>query len=72
MDLKKFTPSTRLGRTVLGIALICGGILGFLPILGFWMIPVGLIVLSRDFASVRRWRRKWSVKIGRWWSKLRK
>jgi len=72
MDLKKFTPSTRLGRTVLGIALICGGILGFLPILGFWMIPVGLIVLSRDFASVRRWRRKWSVKIGRWWSKFRK
>lgn len=71
MDLKNFTPSTRLGRTVMGAALICGGILGFLPVLGFWMIPMGLIILSQDFPVVRRWRRNWAVKIGRWWAKFR-
>ena len=41
----------------LGVILVIGGLLGFLPILGFWMLPLGLIVLSIDFALVRRWRR---------------
>ena len=62
------TPNTKLGRTVLGVALVIGGILGFLPILGFWMIPLGLLILSQDFASVRRFRRRWTVKISRWWA----
>ena len=35
-------------RTVAGIALIFGGVLGFLPILGFWMIPLGLAVIALD------------------------
>jgi len=51
----------------LGVLLIIGGILGFLPVLGFWMIPLGLIILSQDFASVRRFRRRWTVKLTRWW-----
>lgn len=38
-------PGTRLPA---GILLICGGFLGFLPILGFWMIPVGIGVASLD------------------------
>ena len=62
-------PSTKLGRTLLGVALIIGGILGFLPVLGFWMIPLGLIVLSQDFASVRRFRRRWTVRLTRWWER---
>ncbi|MDH3474825.1 MAG: hypothetical protein OEM59_14165 [Rhodospirillales bacterium] len=28
-----------------GILLVVGGIFGFLPILGFWMIPLGLLVI---------------------------
>ncbi|MEE9314193.1 MAG: PGPGW domain-containing protein [Rhizobiaceae bacterium] len=64
-------PATKLGRTVVGSLLVVGGILGFLPILGFWMVPLGLIILSQDFARVRRFRRRWSVRIGRWWSKMR-
>ena len=54
-------------RTVLGILLFCGGLLGFLPILGFWMIPVGLVILSYEFATVRRWRRRSEV----WWAEKR-
>ena len=40
-------------RVPLGIALILGGFVGFLPILGFWMVPLGLIVIARDVPFVR-------------------
>ncbi|MCJ9430286.1 PGPGW domain-containing protein [Kordiimonas marina] len=65
--VQKVTPNSRTGRLVVGIALIIGGILGFLPVLGFWMIPLGFLVLSVDFPSVRRFRRRYEVKIGRAW-----
>jgi hypothetical protein len=54
-------------RRTLGGALVVGGTLGFLPILGFWMIPLGLVVLSHDSAIVRRKRRQLEVKLGRRW-----
>ena len=57
-------PASRVARMAIGIALVIGGIAGFLPILGFWMVPVGLIVLSVDIPFVRRWRRQASVWIG--------
>jgi uncharacterized membrane protein len=54
-------------RIVLGLALVAGGVLGFLPILGFWMIPLGLLVMFFDVPWVReRWRR------GRAWLKRRR
>jgi len=59
-------PASRFARMVIGTALVIGGILGFLPVLGFWMIPLGLLVLSVDLPAVRRWRRKLQV----WWGKL--
>ncbi|MCP3055661.1 hypothetical protein [Aurantimonas marianensis] len=58
-------PASRSWRIALGSALVGGGILGFLPILGFWMIPLGLLVLSVDLIFVRRWRRRTTVKWGR-------
>lgn len=61
-------PGSPLVRVLLGLALICGGFLGFLPVLGFWMIPLGLVVLSVDFAPARRWRRKLEV----WWGRRRR
>ena len=64
---KKIMPPTRIGRIIVGILLIIGGILGFLPVLGFWMIPLGLVVLSVDFPFIRRRRRRAEVKLGRWW-----
>jgi len=36
--------------------------LGFLPVLGFWMIPLGLLVLSYEFHLVRRMRRRMVVR----------
>jgi hypothetical protein len=52
-------------RIILGVALVFGGILGFLPVLGFWMIPLGLLILSRDLPLIRRWRRSLVVRLER-------
>ena len=59
-------PESKVLRLLIGSLLVFGGLLGFLPILGFWMIPLGLIVLSADIAIIRRWRRQGEVKYGRW------
>jgi purine-cytosine permease-like protein len=59
-------PNHPIARVVLGVLLILLGFLGFLPVLGFWMIPLGLIVLSVDFSWVRRRRRLFSVRLGVW------
>jgi hypothetical protein len=42
-------------RWLVGLVMIAGGILGFLPILGFWMIPLGLAVAALDLAWIRKW-----------------
>ena len=52
--------------TLIGSILVILGLFGFLPLLGFWMIPLGLLILSVDIAIVRRWRRIWVVRIGAW------
>jgi hypothetical protein len=41
-------------RIPVGILLILGGIFGFLPVLGFWMIPIGIALIGRDIPFVRR------------------
>ncbi|MCV2871651.1 hypothetical protein OEZ71_05025 [Defluviimonas sp. WL0050] len=43
-------------RLLLGLLLIAGGILGFLPVLGFWMIPLGIAVVWLDIRAFRRRR----------------
>jgi purine-cytosine permease-like protein len=58
-------------RVIIGILLLIGGVLGFLPVLGFWMIPLGLLVLSYDLPLVRRWRRRLEVAWFRWWRRRR-
>ncbi len=58
-------PQSILARRFFGVALVVLGFFGFLPVLGFWMIPLGLIVLSYDSHVIRRWRRRLSVSFGR-------
>jgi hypothetical protein len=60
-------PQSRFGRIGLGLGLVAGGVFSFLPVLGIWMLPLGLIVLSVDFPRVRRVRRLSEVRIWRWW-----
>lgn len=61
-------PRSRVGRIVIGSLLVVGGCLGFLPILGFWMVPLGLLVLSQDLRFVRRKRRQLAI----WWEHRRR
>ena len=61
-------PRSRAGRITIGSLLMVGGCLGFLPVLGFWMVPLGFLVLSHDIPVVRRKRRRLAV----WWAKRQK
>ncbi len=42
-------------RLVVGLLLIVGGVFGFLPVLGFWMIPLGILVAGLDVVPLWRW-----------------
>jgi purine-cytosine permease-like protein len=57
-------PASVILRVGLGMACILGGVLGFLPVLGYWMLPLGLLILSIDFPWVRRFRRRLTVRAG--------
>jgi hypothetical protein len=45
-------PTSRWIRLPLGAVLVFCGLLGFLPILGFWMLPLGLLLIARDVPSL--------------------
>jgi hypothetical protein len=61
-------PRNRLARISLGVALIIGGgVFGWLPILGYWMLPLGFLVLASDSPTIRRWNRRAGVAIVGWW-----
>ena len=47
-------PGARWLRIPAGGLLICGGLLGFLPVLGFWMLPLGLLLLAIDVPFLER------------------
>ena len=61
-------PRSRALRIGLGVALCLGGLLFFLPILGLWMLPLGILVLAADWplaAQLARWfERRWGKKKG--------
>jgi hypothetical protein len=46
-------------RSALGILLMAAGLLGFLPVLGFWMLPLGAAVTITDFPPLRRRTERW-------------
>jgi hypothetical protein len=47
-------PSSRYARIPLAILLIVGGILSFLPILGLWMLPLGLLLFAQDVPFLQK------------------
>jgi hypothetical protein len=46
-------------RTLLGVVSMAGGLVGFLPILGFWMLPLGVVLVVSDFPPLRRRMEQW-------------
>ena len=41
-------------RVPLSVALMAAGVVGFLPVLGFWMLPLGFALLAIDVPFLRR------------------
>ena len=65
-------PSSRLVRFPLGILLIFGGIFSFLPVLGIWMLPLGLLLLALDLPFLQAPINATSLRIQRRWSNWRR
>jgi hypothetical protein len=53
-------------RIPVGLLLVAGGFVGFLPVLGFWMIPLGLLVLAVDIPLLRPVVSATLVRARRW------
>lgn len=47
-------PDAKWLRLPLGVALVRGSILSFLPVLGIWMLPIGALLIGEDIPPVRR------------------
>lgn len=58
-------------RVPLALLLMLGGCLGFLPVLGFWMVPLGLLLLSEDVPSLRRPTLRLLGTVQGWWDRYR-
>ena len=63
-------PSSIYARIPIAILLIAGGFLSFLPVLGLWMLPLGLLLFAQDvpflqtpMANTLGWiERKWEAR----------
>jgi hypothetical protein len=66
-------PSSRLARIPLAILFIVGGVFSFLPVLGLWMLPLGLLLVAQDVPALQKpmsrmlgWiKRKWEARTER-------
>lgn len=58
-------------RLPLALVFILGGFLGFLPVLGFWMLPLGLILLAVDVPRLRPAVGGLLVRGRAWWRQRR-
>jgi hypothetical protein len=47
------SPAATWTRIPVGVVLIAAGLVGFLPILGFWMVPLGLALIALDVPFMR-------------------
>ena len=47
-------PSRWPARIAISLLLVVGGLLSFLPVLGLWMLPLGLIIISQDLPALQR------------------
>jgi len=46
-------------RSVVGVLLMIGGIFSFLPVLGLWMLPAGMLLVALDVPLLRRRLLEW-------------
>lgn len=68
------SPRGRWVRLPAALLLIAGGFVGFLPVLGFWMVPLGLLLLALDVPILRgpmvrlvQWLERQWIRLRDWW-----
>lgn len=65
-------PASRILRIPLGILLVLGGVFSFLPVLGIWMLPLGLLLLALDLPFLQGPLNNLILRGQRWWAKRRR
>jgi len=65
-------PSLRWVRLPAGILLIFCGFLGFLPVLGVWMVPFGVLLLAQDLPFLRRPTARMLIWLERRWTEWKR
>ena len=50
-------------RSIIGLLFMVGGVFGFLPILGFWMLPLGAAFIAMDFPFTRHRIEAWMEQL---------
>lgn len=65
-------PSARWIRLPLGVLCIIGSFLWFLPVLGLWFLPLGLLLIAQDVRFMRPPVGKMTLYLLDRWDRLRK
>jgi hypothetical protein len=52
-SLRSLAQSSAWLRWPAALVLIMAGVFGFLPVLGFWMVPLGLVLIVQDIPPLR-------------------
>ena len=63
-------PSRLWLRLLVGVLLILGGVFSILPILGLWMLPLGLALIAEDVPGLKPWLERAARAIERQWHRL--
>lgn len=64
-------PRSRLVRLPAGMLLVIGGTFSFLPVLGIWMLPLGLLLIASDVPVLQRPVAAFTIWGTRKWATLR-
>lgn len=58
-------------RLPIALVMILGGLFSFLPFLGLWMLPLGLMLLALDLPVLQTPVAAALIRLRRWWAKRR-
>ena len=53
-------------RSVVGVLLMIAGVFGFLPIIGFWLFPIGAAFVALDIPWTRHHVQDWMERLEKW------
>ena len=65
-------PDARWIRIPVGLLAVVGGIFSFLPVLGIWMLPLGLLLLAYDIPFLRKPVGRFTISAAWRWARLRR